>query len=515
MSFWRPLAEFSHWIDYRLWPQSPLLMHAHSLLWYGALLLLLGHLYRRLMNTPLQSGLALAFFAVSSLHVMTISWLSARNQLMSAFFTVGTVYAYHLWRQQGRWPHAGLAMLTFVLALASAEASVTAVGYLLAYALTLDSDRPWRARLMPLLPFMLITAVWRVACTQAGYGSIGSGSYLDPTHEPLRFAQALFLRMPAMVLAQLFGMPSSAANELTQGEQVLYASVATLIAAGIVWLVHRMDLWSSRHMRFFALGMLLALVPVCAVAPQDRVLIHAEIGMSGLLSLLSARVLSRLDQDRRAVGTGIKWTVGVVMLVHLLLFPLASLLESALLGPLMGPSMYGAVRSLPVEAGRADARVILLNPPTPDLVFYYPLIRSYLGLPNPQSIIALANGPLQQLQLEVLDDSTLRLSSARPFEDAINRDVRTLPFKVGDVVHLRHMTITVEQVNAEGSPLAARFHFDAPLRDPHWQFYVWRDLSYARFDMPATGRVVTLPGASLDELVRQSLNAVWSRRRRG
>ena len=33
-SFWRPLAALTHWVDYRLWPDSAALMHTHSLLWF-------------------------------------------------------------------------------------------------------------------------------------------------------------------------------------------------------------------------------------------------------------------------------------------------------------------------------------------------------------------------------------------------------------------------------------------------------------------------------------------------
>ena len=36
VSFWRPLSSLTHWLDYRLWPNSAALMHAHSLLWFGA-----------------------------------------------------------------------------------------------------------------------------------------------------------------------------------------------------------------------------------------------------------------------------------------------------------------------------------------------------------------------------------------------------------------------------------------------------------------------------------------------
>ena len=32
---WRPLTTLTHWLDYRLFPNSAVLMHVHSLLWFG------------------------------------------------------------------------------------------------------------------------------------------------------------------------------------------------------------------------------------------------------------------------------------------------------------------------------------------------------------------------------------------------------------------------------------------------------------------------------------------------
>ena len=40
IAFFRPLAVLTHWADYRLWPDSGVLMHVHSIAWYGAVLLL-------------------------------------------------------------------------------------------------------------------------------------------------------------------------------------------------------------------------------------------------------------------------------------------------------------------------------------------------------------------------------------------------------------------------------------------------------------------------------------------
>ena len=35
-AFWRPLAGLTHVVDYWLWPNRAELMHAHSLVWFGA-----------------------------------------------------------------------------------------------------------------------------------------------------------------------------------------------------------------------------------------------------------------------------------------------------------------------------------------------------------------------------------------------------------------------------------------------------------------------------------------------
>src|SRR5262249_50058768 len=38
LCFFRPVSALSHYLDYRLWPEQPWLMHLHSLLWSALLL---------------------------------------------------------------------------------------------------------------------------------------------------------------------------------------------------------------------------------------------------------------------------------------------------------------------------------------------------------------------------------------------------------------------------------------------------------------------------------------------
>jgi hypothetical protein len=42
VAIWRPLTSFTHWLDYRLFPDSPELMHVHHLLWFSAVIFLIA-----------------------------------------------------------------------------------------------------------------------------------------------------------------------------------------------------------------------------------------------------------------------------------------------------------------------------------------------------------------------------------------------------------------------------------------------------------------------------------------
>lgn len=44
-----------------------------------------------------------------------------------------------------------------------------------------------------------IGALWWVACKQMEYGAVGSGWYIDPGAEPMRFAQAVIERTPLLL----------------------------------------------------------------------------------------------------------------------------------------------------------------------------------------------------------------------------------------------------------------------------------------------------------------------------
>lgn len=150
--------------------------------------------------------------------------------------------------------------------------------------------------------------------------------------------------------------------------------------------------------------------------------------------------------------------------------------------------------------------MIVVNPPLPGLLYYYPTIRSYAGMHNPASIQALATGLNQDLSLTVLDAHTIRLRSGKAFQESLMRDLMTLPFKPGDTVRMGQVQVVVETINGQGAPMSARFRFNQPLHDRTWAFYVWQETGYVPLALPAVGHTLYLPAMDMKKAMWNSVH---------
>ena len=156
LAFSRVLSAISMWIDYRLWPESPALMHAHSLLWLGAMVAAAGLAYRRLWGRGSVAGLAVLLFALDDAHAMPAAWIANRNALIATALGLLAVAAHERWRREG-WKWGAIASAgCLALALLSGEAAVGAVGYLGAWAFTMEDG--WRRRIGSLVPAAVVDA---------------------------------------------------------------------------------------------------------------------------------------------------------------------------------------------------------------------------------------------------------------------------------------------------------------------------------------------------------------------
>ena len=82
LAFWRPLASFTHLVDWTLWPGAPWAMHLHSLAWFGLALAAAAALYRRLIG-GWTAGLATLLYALDDAHGPAVGWIANRNAMVA------------------------------------------------------------------------------------------------------------------------------------------------------------------------------------------------------------------------------------------------------------------------------------------------------------------------------------------------------------------------------------------------------------------------------------------------
>ena len=102
------------------------------------------------------------------------------------------------WRDGWR-PGAILSPLAFLAALLAGESGIGIAPYLLGYALFLE-QRSGAARLVSILPHGVIGIVWLAAYKAGGYGTSGSGFYLDPIGQPAEWFSQFLVRAPLLLL---------------------------------------------------------------------------------------------------------------------------------------------------------------------------------------------------------------------------------------------------------------------------------------------------------------------------
>lgn len=83
-TFMRPLASFTHAVDFRFWPDAVPFMHFENIFVYTIVVWLAGTLYIELALPRVVVGLATLFYALSGNHAMSVAWVSGRNTCRSS-----------------------------------------------------------------------------------------------------------------------------------------------------------------------------------------------------------------------------------------------------------------------------------------------------------------------------------------------------------------------------------------------------------------------------------------------
>ena len=494
LHFLRPLASLTHALDAALWPEQPLLAHAHSLAWFAASLAAAAFAFRQIAPARVAL-LAFAIFALDDARGPAVGWIANRGAFVVATFGFLALGLQARWLTNGNRRDRLLAVVAFAFALLAGEAAVAFGGYLLAQAL-LGASECRRERLIALWPFVAAGLVWAGCYAALGMGAHGSDVYLSPALGLLPFARQLLTNMAVLFLAQIgpFFWSDFWAMVLPEHRPFVLL-LALLWFVPVLWAVRRG--WpTARWMAVGLLGLLFALVPIAATMPQDRLLVNA--GWGG--ALVSAAVLVegwRVARDvaARRVARGAAWLcVALFAVSHLLLAPPLMALRGRSMTTVEG-ALTRADRSLPGGPGSRALRVYSLQTAFDPLMVYVPMMRASLGQPAPQSMRSLYTGP-GAIEVRRTGDASLTLRAAGGFlPTEPERMLRSLarPFAPGDRVELSGMSAEVLSVLHDGRPEVVRFDFDRPLEDPSLRWVTWSETRFVPVRLPAVGERLDLP----------------------
>jgi len=515
-SNWRPLTALTHWLDYQLFPNSPALMHAHSLIWFAAVIFLVAVLYRKLLGPVWIAGLAALLYMIDDSNYFPAMWIANRNLLLSLFFSILTLLMYHRWRQQ-KSVHASVAVpFLLLLSLLSTEAGIATFAYLFAYALIIESGS-WRRRALSLVPSVIVIVIWRIIYNALGYGAHGGGFIIDPGSEPLRYAWAVVKRAPVLLSGQWGWQPAEMFNLFSD-----YAKRWNLLAAAafllLILIVFVPLLRKSRVALFWFVGMILCILPICATSPMNRNLLFAAIGAFGL----TAQFLGGLFTKESWVPRSQLWRVPAwilcltLIIIHIVL---------AGVGRITAPRTWSFVFDtfystidIGSEPDLENKTTVVVNAPNPFLLLGLPVLRAYENKPLPERTRILAPG-FVPLEITRTGEKTLLLKAQtghilspetsredfKPnfvyFYEEFNSLFRpeNLPFRAGEQVELTGMSVEVIDIDRAGQPVEIQFHFAVSLDDPSlsWLQWDWKKGgfgSYSRFKVPAVGEKTYIPG---------------------
>jgi hypothetical protein len=509
LAFLRPLSSLWLALDFSVLGRFPAAMHAESVLLLGAGAVLATRLYRRIFpeEAAWAAGLAGLLYAVDDAHSMPVVWLSNRNSLLAAALGLGALVLHDRGRRGGDRAAALLGPGCFALSLLAGEAALAAAGYLAAHVLFLD-DAPWRKRLGALAPYAVVAAVYAVAYRALGYGAAGSGLYLDPVGEPLAFVGEAVWRLPAQLLGQLALPPADLWAAMPPPARP-WAAVVAAAVLGPMGVVMWRALRGRREAGYFAVGLLLSVIPTCATLPNDRLLLFTGIGGFGLVA-----GLVRAARDHASEGRGVlaeRGLAAALLVVHLVIAPPLLPLRAMSTADGFGGLGRRAEASLPRSAGAqgsgqragqegAPARgadtLVIVNAPDALVSNIALAMRVLQGEPTPSRLRLLAVVIEGTQRLERPDDRTLAMTiSAGLLHDPLGPVFRSpaLRFRPGDRVTVEGMEVEIAEVLPDGRPTRLLFHFDRSLDDPSLTWIRWTRGRFERWTPIAVGATVELP----------------------
>ncbi len=497
--FFRPLASATMRLDRWLFGNVAWPYHLHSVLWYLAMLAIVGLLLRRALPGSL-GVLTLVLFAVAATHWFPVAWWAHRNSLVACTFGFGGLLAYIRWRETQWRPGLVLALAGLVLGLLGGEMAFSILGYVVAYELFAAPGSLPR-RICALVPVSFFAGLYLVWYAWNGYGVHGTGCYTNPIREPLAFLATAPERFLILAANQFLFWPAELPALVPKA--VLPSAAIGIAALAIVILALRAVLnqlapEERKGVFWLAAGGVLSIVPFLAPFTSGRLLMVSSLGGSAAIAVIireGRREWRRKGLEKpKARKRALSALARVFIALHLVLAPAAWLILSPTF-MVFNRYLTGLTETAEIDDSRvADQQVMALSMPDPGLGVYIGVIRMHNGHPQPA-----AWRPLSLASC----NSTFTRTGPNEFELALDGEMlATLPEQIardagapltaGTALHFKSFDVTVLDVGKSG-PKRVAFRFRATLEDPQYLWLAWRDGRLRQFHPPPVGESVFLP----------------------
>lgn len=500
LAFFRPLSSGLIALDHSLFGRNPTGWHLHALLWWVALLVTAGLLYRRLLPAATAS-LAMLLFAIDDAHWLPVTWSAARNGVVATVPALLVLAAHVRWREHGWTKGSVLSLLGFAVGLMGGEAALAMLGYVIAFELVGRPRETLRTRLVALAPHLALLILYAAVRSASGAGVSGSSLYVDPIREPLHFARVALGRVPALAGNLVLSVPADLWGAVPWTRPWLVtAGVGSLAGLGL-WLrsaLRNAEANEARQVRWLAVGAFLALVPGAAGMLGERLLLPSTFGAAPVFALL---LRDGVRQWRITVGRRRPGRLPIAMAMLAIALP-----NLVLAGPLfIGKTVLWKVLADNMRAevcgGDLDTstHVIVVWSKDPPGAVLGRAIRWFYGKGRTASWTPLSFAPGPAILARTSANELTLSAFGKPLLgsewDVLFRSTDR-PMKVADTVTLQNgLRIVVEAVD-DGLPTRVSFHFPSASQSSQFRFLVWQAGRLVPLVLPPIGGQVAVGGAT-------------------
>jgi len=252
----------------------------------------------------------------------------------------------------------------------------------------------------------------------------------------------------------------------------------------------------DRVARFWAVGMLVSVLSICATFPCDRLLFFVGIGAMGLVARFVVLVFGGLqDRPKSRLWRVPASIIGVLfVLVYVVIAPFALPVRAAF--PMGPKSLSERLHIHPaLDEAVEEQDLIVVNPPLVFYGLYSPLIWETEGQPLPRRMRLLTSSLFEPVRVHRTDAYTLVVRPSYGYMahllDGLFRNEQH-PMALGEHVELTGMTVEVTALTDDGRAAEAAFRFDVPLEDASLRWLQYEDGDFVPFSPPAVGETLTL-----------------------